>query len=106
MYERPGAVTGWHFLTGDEAQIKQLAAAVGFRYAYDAASKQFAHPSAIMVLTPDGRLARYFYGVQLSVAGFAAGIGGSVGRKDRLAGGSGAAVLLSTTIPAPGNMDC
>jgi len=63
MYERPGAVTGWHFLTGDEAEIKKLAAAVGFRYAYDAASKQFAHPSGIMVLTPDGRLARYFYGI-------------------------------------------
>ena len=63
MYERPGALTGWHFLTGDAEQIKQLAAAVGFRYAYDAASKQFAHPSAIMVLTPDGRMARYFYGV-------------------------------------------
>jgi protein SCO1/2 len=63
MYERPGAATGWHFLTGDEAEIKKLAAAVGFRYAYDSASKQFAHPSGIMVLTPDGRLARYFYGI-------------------------------------------
>ena len=64
MYGRPGAVKGWHFLTGDGAQIKQLAAAVGFRYAYDPASKQFAHPSGIMVLTPDGKLARYFYGVK------------------------------------------
>jgi protein SCO1 len=63
MYERPGAVTGWHFLTGDESQIKPLAAAVGFRYAYDPASQQFAHPSGIMVLTPDGKLARYFYGI-------------------------------------------
>ncbi len=63
MYERPGAVAGWHFLTGDDAEIKKLAAAVGFRYAYDPASKQFAHPSGIMVLTPDGRLARYFYGI-------------------------------------------
>jgi protein SCO1/2 len=63
MYEQPGAIAGWHFLTGDEAEIKKLAAAVGFHYAYDAASKQFAHPSGIMVLTPDGRLARYFYGI-------------------------------------------
>ncbi|HTP43764.1 MAG TPA: SCO family protein [Candidatus Acidoferrum sp.] len=63
MYERPGAVKGWHFLTGDEEDIKKLAAAVGFRYAYDPASKQFAHPSGIMVLTPDGKLARYFYGI-------------------------------------------
>ena len=63
MYERPGAVGGWHFLTGDKPQIEKLAAAVGFRYAYDPASKQFAHPSGIMVLTPEGKLARYFYGV-------------------------------------------
>ncbi len=63
MYERAGAVNGWHFLTGDQAQIKQLAAAVGFRYAYDPGSRQFAHPSGIMVLTPEGKLARYFYGI-------------------------------------------
>jgi protein SCO1 len=64
MYGRPGAAQGWHFLTGDEPQIKQLAQAVGFRYAYDADSKQFAHASVIMVLTPEGRLSRYFYGIQ------------------------------------------
>jgi protein SCO1/2 len=64
FYMKPGAATGWHFLVGDEPQIKQLAAAVGFHYAYDPISKQFAHPSAIMVLTPDGRLARYFYGIK------------------------------------------
>jgi protein SCO1 len=64
MYGRPGAAAGWHFLTGDEPQIKQLAQAVGFRYAYDAESKQFAHASVIMVLTPEGRLSRYFYGIQ------------------------------------------
>ncbi len=63
MYERPGAAKGWHFLTGDEPQIKQLADAVGFRYAYDPQSKQFAHAAAIMILTPDGRISRYFYGV-------------------------------------------
>lgn len=63
MYRRPGAQYGWHFLTGDEPQIKQLAAAVGFRYAYDPDSKQYAHASAIMLLTPDGKLSRYFYGV-------------------------------------------
>jgi protein SCO1/2 len=55
---------GWHFLTGTEPQIKQLAQAVGFRYAYDPKSKQFAHASAIMVLTPAGRLSRYFYGIE------------------------------------------
>jgi len=64
MYGRPGAAEGWHFLTGDEPQIKQLAKSVGFRYAYDAESKQFAHASVIMILTPEGRLSRYFYGIQ------------------------------------------
>ena len=63
LYGRPGGVKGWHFLTGDEAQIKTLAQAVGFRYAYDSASGQFAHPSGIMLLTPEGKLARYFYGI-------------------------------------------
>jgi len=63
MYNRPGSGQGWHFLTGEESQIKQLAAAVGFRYAYDPDSKQYAHASAIMVLTPEGKLSKYFYGV-------------------------------------------
>lgn len=63
MYERPGAAKGWHFLTGDAPQIKELADSVGFRYAYDPDSKQFAHAAAIMILTPDGRISRYFYGV-------------------------------------------
>jgi protein SCO1/2 len=63
LYGRPGGVQGWHFLTGDEPQIKTLAQAVGFRYAYDPSSGQFAHPSGIMLLTPAGKLARYFYGI-------------------------------------------
>ena len=64
LYGRPNAAQGWHFLTGDEQQIRQLANAVGFRYAYDPDSKQFAHASAIMVLTPEGKISRYFYGIQ------------------------------------------
>jgi protein SCO1 len=64
MYGRPDAAQGWHFLTGAEPQIKQLADAVGFRYAYDPDSKQFAHASAIMLLTPEGKISRYFYGIQ------------------------------------------
>jgi protein SCO1/2 len=63
LYGQPGAPQGWHFLTGGEPQIKALAQAVGFRYAYDSATGQFAHPSAIMLLTPAGKLARYFYGI-------------------------------------------
>lgn len=64
IYGRPGAAEGWHFLTGEESQIHQLARAVGFRYAYDTDSKQFAHASAVMVLTPEGKISRYFYGIQ------------------------------------------
>ena len=63
MYGRPGAAQGWHFLTGAEPQIQQLASAVGFRYAYDPESKQFAHASVIMLLTPEGKISRYFYGI-------------------------------------------
>lgn len=63
-YARPGADVGWHFLTSpDDATIHRLADAVGFRYAYDAAIKQYAHPSGVVVLTPDGKISRYFFGV-------------------------------------------
>lgn len=64
MYNRPGATQGWNFLVGQQPQIKQLADAVGFHYAYDPDSKQFAHAAGIMVLTPQGKLSSYFYGVQ------------------------------------------
>ena len=63
-YRRPGASAGWHFLTGDEASIQALTRAIGFRYAWDAASKQYAHASGIVVATPDGVVARYFFGVE------------------------------------------
>ncbi len=62
-YKRPGVAEGWHFLTGDAPSIKRLTDAVGFRYAYDEGTKQFAHASAIYVATPDGKLSRYFYGI-------------------------------------------
>jgi protein SCO1/2 len=64
MYGRPGAAEGWHFLTGSEREIRQLAGAVGFRYAYDPDSKQFAHASVIMILTPGGKISRYLFGIQ------------------------------------------
>src|SRR5579864_5456396 len=63
MYGRPGAAAGWHFLVGEDSQIKQLANAVGFHYAYDPDSHQYAHASVIMVLTPEGKISRYFYGI-------------------------------------------
>jgi protein SCO1/2 len=63
-YNRAGAGAGWHFLTGDEANIKRLTEAVGFKYHYDEATKQFAHASGIMVATPQGKLSHYFYGIE------------------------------------------
>ncbi|HUO33162.1 MAG TPA: SCO family protein [Bryobacteraceae bacterium] len=63
-YRRPGTDNGWHFLTGDQASIQALTSAVGFRYKYDAKTGQFAHASAIEILTPQGKLSRYFYGVE------------------------------------------
>lgn len=63
-YGRLTAATGWHFLTGYESSIKALTAASGFEYAYDPATDQFAHGAAILVLTPEGRISRYFYGFE------------------------------------------
>jgi protein SCO1/2 len=60
---RANASNGWHFLTGDQENIAKLTDAAGFRYRYDEATKQFAHASAIMVTTPQGKLSRYFYGI-------------------------------------------
>lgn len=62
--KRAGANAGWHFLTGDEKNVKALTDAIGFRYHYDEATQQFAHASAIYVATPEGKLARYFYGIE------------------------------------------
>jgi protein SCO1 len=63
-YGRAGAANGWHFLTGSSEAIQRLSQAVGFHYTYDTARDQFAHASGIIVLTPQGQLARYFYGVE------------------------------------------
>jgi len=63
-YGRANTANGWHFLCGDEANIKALTDAIGFHYKYDPVSDQFAHASGIMLLTPEGRLSRYFYGVE------------------------------------------
>jgi protein SCO1 len=62
-YGRPGAASGWHFLTGSSDSINALTKAVGFQYQYDPKIRQYAHATAIMVLTPQGRISRYFYGV-------------------------------------------
>jgi protein SCO1/2 len=63
-YGRPDAAAGWHFLTGEEESIRALTDAVGFKYRWDDTEKQFAHAAAIFILTPDGHISRYLYGVQ------------------------------------------
>jgi protein SCO1 len=63
-YKRPASESGWHFLTGEEASIRRVTDAAGFFYAWDDKTQQFAHASGIVVLTPDARLARYFFGIE------------------------------------------
>jgi protein SCO1/2 len=63
QYGRPEAADHWHFLTGEQQSIDALTNVVGFHYAYDSSIRQYAHAAAIIVLTPDGRIDRYFYGV-------------------------------------------
>jgi protein SCO1 len=63
-YQRPGAAAGWHFLTGEPEQITRLTQAVGFRYTWDERTRQYAHPSGVVVLTPEGRIARYLFGIE------------------------------------------
>jgi protein SCO1/2 len=58
------ATRGWHFLVGDEGNIRRVTEAIGFKYSYDARQKQYAHPAAMYLLTPQGRIARYLYGIQ------------------------------------------
>src|SRR5439155_6977230 len=63
-YGRAGAAEGWRFLTGDEAEIRRVTGAAGFRYVWDAPSSQYAHPTGIVVLTPKGQIARYLFGIE------------------------------------------
>ncbi|MGH7176033.1 MAG: SCO family protein [Tepidisphaeraceae bacterium] len=62
-YNRHESAAAWHFLTGEESSIRALTDAVGFRYAWDEKSQQFAHPSGMIILTPQGRVSRYFFGL-------------------------------------------
>src|SRR5438445_8167442 len=63
-YGRPETAAGWHFLTGKKEQIQALTSAANFRYSFDEKINLFAHASGIMLITPDGRISRYFYGVE------------------------------------------
>jgi protein SCO1 len=62
-YDRPGSEAGWHFLTAGEPSIAALAQAIGFRYTYNPTTKLYAHAAGIVIVTPEGRIARYFYGI-------------------------------------------
>ena len=73
-YKRPQSTAGWHFLTGKEENIKQLAAAVGFRYAFDPAIQQYAHGAGVELLTPKGVISKYFYGIEFSARDIRFGI--------------------------------
>lgn len=66
QYKHPDAAANWHWLTGPAESSKAVADAVGFRYTWDEKFEQYAHGSAIMVLTPEGKVSRYFYGIMYS----------------------------------------
>ena len=80
-YGRPGAETGWHFLTGDSAELARLTAAVGFRYEWDEQIRQFAHPSGLVVLSPEGRITRYLYGIEYAPKDLRLGLVEASGRR-------------------------
>ena len=65
-YARPGAGAGWHFLTGAEDSIQKLSRAVGFHYSYDSQTGEFGHATGIVLLTPQGQISRYYYGIDFS----------------------------------------
>jgi protein SCO1/2 len=68
MFSRAGFNSGWHFLTGSQESISRLATAIGFGYHWDEATKQYIHASGIMVATPEGRMSRYFFGIDYAPA--------------------------------------
>jgi protein SCO1 len=63
QYDRPGSESGWHYLTGNATSIKGLAEAIGFRYTFNPVTKLYAHAAGVVIITPDGHIARYFYGI-------------------------------------------
>lgn len=65
-YQRPNSANGWHFLTGTQEEIDKVTKAVGFSYEYDKQTDQFAHAGGVMIITPEGKISRYFYGIDYS----------------------------------------
>jgi protein SCO1/2 len=84
-YSKHDSGAGWHFLTGRESDIRQVADAVGFKYRYDPATQLFLHASGVMALTPERRVSRYFYGVEYEPKDLKLGLieasGGRIGSK-------------------------
>lgn len=80
-YARPGTEGGWHFLTGTQDSIQQLADAMGFAYFYDETIDQYAHAAGIVVATPRGELARYFYGIEYNASDVRLGLVEASGNK-------------------------
>lgn len=63
QYDRPGSADGWHFLVGDQPAITALTAAIGFRYTFNPQTALYAHAAGVVIVTPEGKIARYFYGI-------------------------------------------
>jgi len=80
-YGRPGSEKGWHFLTGTEQSIAAVTAAAGFSFRWDQKSDQFAHAAGVMVATPEGKMSRYFYGIDYSPKDLKFGLMESAGNK-------------------------
>lgn len=81
LYGKPDTADGWHFLTGEQPSITALAQAVGFRYRYDPELKQFAHASGLSIITPSGRISRYFYGIEFPAPELAAALNQAAGEQ-------------------------
>lgn len=74
QYGRAGGSHGWHFTVGDEAQVRRLANALGFGYRFERASNQYAHPAVVFLATPNGKVARYLYGISFNPADLRMGL--------------------------------
>ena len=66
LLKKPGSEKGWHFLTGKQEEIQRLAQSIGYRYAFDLEKEQFAHPAGLIILTPEGKISKYFFGSDYS----------------------------------------
>ena len=91
-YDRPGTESGWHFLTGEEASIEAVTRAIGFRYTYNPRTKLYAHAAGVVIVTPDGRIARYFYGIDFPAKDLQAEL--ERGRQGRVGSPIGRLLLL------------